>query len=313
MFEPATPHAGQIRDLFFLVLAITGAIFVVVEGLLVYCIVRFRRRPREVSQEPPQIYGSRPVEVAWTTAPLLVVFVLFLVVFRSLAELRQHHPPEDAERVRVIGHQWWWEFDFPDAGAIVANELHLPLASGEKPIAISLELESADVIHSFWVPRLSGKTDVVPGRINRMWFETESAGEFLGQCAEYCGVQHGNMLLRVVVEPEEDFRRWLAGQSAPAFLSEEQNAAEGRRIFLSLACVNCHAIRGTPAKGTFGPDLTHLMSRKTLAAGAILNDAANLRKWLDDPQVAKPGCNMPDMHLSPEQIERLVDFLSTLK
>lgn len=310
VFDAATGHSGRIREVFLLVLAITGGIFLVVEGLILFCVIRYRRRPDE-AQEPPQIYGSRRVELAWTIAPLLIVFVLFLVVFRSLAELRLHHPPADALVVRVIGHQWWWEYEIPSLGVRTANELHLPAGTAEHPRPVAFELESYDVIHSFWLPRLAGKTDVVPGRVNSTWFSAPIPGLYLGQCAEYCGTQHGNMLLRVNVEPEEQFARWAANEAAAAAADPKVDA--GRRLFLSLACVNCHTVRGTSARGVFGPDLTHLASRQTLAAGMVANDPASLRAWLANPQQVKPGCNMPDMHLEPAQVDRLVEYLGSLR
>lgn len=313
MFEPASPPATAIRDLSYLVLAITGVIFVLVEGTLVYCIVRFRRRSEEDTAEPPQIYGSQPIEVAWTLAPLLVVFVLFLVVVRTVVEIRQDTPPEGAVQVTVIGHQWWWEYRYHDPEAegetiVTANEMHVPL-----DVPVYLNLESEDVAHSFWVPRLAGKTDVIPGRVNRMWFQARQPGIFQGQCAEYCGAQHANMLLRVIVESREDFDRWLAQQKRPAASRPEAN--EGRKLFLSLACVSCHAVRGTTARGTFGPDLTHLKTRETLGARTLANNRDNLLDWVHNPQQKqmKPGCNMPSLHLSEQQAALVVDYLMTLE
>jgi cytochrome c oxidase subunit 2 len=311
IFEPAGEQARGIRDLFLLVGAITGGIFVIVEGLIVYCIFRFRRHGPPSAIEPPQVYGSKPIEVAWTVAPALVVFVLFLVVIRYINEIRATEVPPGALHVNVVGHQWWWEYQYDDPAIpggrlIAANELHIPI---NRPI--HLTLESVDVIHSFWVPRLAGKTDVVPNRINYMWIQADEKGWFYGQCAEYCKGQHANMMIRVFAEEPAQFDRWLAGQRKPAV--DDPSARAGRDLFLSLSCVNCHMVRGTSATGTFGPDLTHLMSRETLVTGVVANNRTELTDWVRDPQNIKPGCLMPDMHLTPGEVNEVVKYLLTLK
>ncbi|MFO0949459.1 MAG: cytochrome c oxidase subunit II [Planctomycetota bacterium] len=311
VFDPASGSAASIRDLFFLVLGITGAIFVVFEGVLLYCILRFRKSRESDATEPPQLYGSMPVELAWTIAPLVICFVLFLVVARTVIATREEEPPPGAVRVIAVGHQWWWEFRYPDLGIVTANELHVPLGNAENRRPVYIELQSADVIHSFWVPRLGGKTDLIPGRKNTMWFEPSAAGVFLGQCAEYCGTQHANMLLRVTVESPEDFDRWAADQKKPG--SQEEQVKADRDLFLSQACMNCHTIAGTTAKGKFGPDLTHLMSRQTIGSGVAPNDHENLKKWVYDAPSLKPGCKMPSLHLSEAEVERIVRYLETLK
>lgn len=310
VFHPATQPATSIRDLFWLVLGISGVILVLVEGLILYCVYRFRQR-RGDNSEPPQIYGSTPIEIAWTVAPLLTVFVLFLVVVRSVNEVRGQAAPEGSVRIIAIGHQWWWEFVYPDLGIRTANELYIPCRDGSHAPTISLELESADVIHSFWVPRLAGKTDHIPGRTNRMWFDSPERGVYHGQCAEYCGTQHANMKLLVVAETAEEFRLWQQQELLPAV--HEPTVDAGRDRFLALACVNCHTIRGTPAQGTVGPDLTHLMARRTLAAGACANDSEHLRAWITDPDSIKPGSHMPNMHLSTQDAELITAFLLTLE
>jgi cytochrome c oxidase subunit 2 len=218
--------------------------------------------------------------------------------------------------VTVIGHQWWWEYvydkyDGQDVGVITANELHVPASEQGVPRPVYLTLKSADVCHSFWVPRLAGKTDLIPGRTNQMWFQTNQRGLFLGQCAEYCGTQHAHMLLRVNVDSPDEFQRWLEDQKRPAV--DDAAARGGRDVFLSQTCVNCHRVRGTGALGTYAPDLTHLMSRQTLASGAVPNTPEQLRKWVIDPQRIKGGCLMPAFGLSREQVDHLVNYLTTLK
>jgi cytochrome c oxidase subunit 2 len=319
-FDPVSPPAESIRDLAFLVLAITAFIFVVVEGLLIYSIVRFRRRAAAGTGEPPQVYGSKPIEIAWTAAPALIVFVLGLVTARTLWEVNVPPPqPREGDNtlfVTVVGRQWWWEYQYDHyngrpLGFTTANELHVPAGEGGVPRPVFLILKSADVCHSFWVPRLAGKTDLIPGRINAMWFQTDRPGLYLGQCAEYCGTQHANMLLRVVVDPPEDFDRWLENEGKPA--AEDAAAAAGRSAFLAQSCVNCHRVRGTPARGGYAPDLTHLMGRQTLASGMVPNTPENLRRWVADPQPIKPGCLMPAFGLGEQDRAEIVRYLLTLR
>lgn len=315
VFDPASPPAEAIRELFLLILGITGGIFLIVEGLLIWIIFRFRRRADSAGSEPPQVYGSRPIEVAWTVAPALTVFVLFLVVVRIVAEVRRSEPepPSEALQVTVIGHQWWWEYAYDryegrELGFRTANELHVPV---DRPVY--LKLESADVIHSFWVPRLAGKTDLIPGRTNRTWFQARKEGLFLGQCAEYCGTQHAGMLLRVVAEPADRFDAWLAKQRQPADEPVGEERSRGRTAFLGRGCVNCHTIRGTAAEGRFGPDLTHLKGRQMLASGLVPNDLENLTRWVADPQELKPGCLMPNMQLGPREARLIALYLNGLE
>jgi cytochrome c oxidase subunit 2 len=337
IFDPASPSAESIRSLFIMVLAITGAIFLLVEGVLLHSIVRFRRRAAEIlpsptgseegqgerppeTTEPPQVYGSMPIEIAWTVAPFLICFLLALILARTEYDVRvtppEPQPGDHALFVTVIGHQWWWEYvydkyDGQEVNLISANELHVPASEEGMSRPIYLTLKSADVCHSFWVPRLAGKTDLIPGRTNQMWFQTKEQGLFLGQCAEYCGTQHAHMLLRVIVDSPADFQSWLDNQKKPAIDNGATRA--GRDMFLSQSCVNCHRVRGTSAHGTYAPDLTHLMSRQTLASGMVPNTEAELRKWVIDPQQTKPGCLMPAFGLSDRQVESLVNYLLTLK
>lgn len=330
IFDPVSPPAEAIRYLSILVLVITGAIFLVVESVLIYSLLRFRRRDAANTSEPPQVYGSKPIEIAWTAAPALIVFVLTLVIARTEWEVRvdpERFQPDLKEskplRVTVVGHQWWWEFNYEKygdekLGFITANELHMPASNRQVPSErrpVFLTLQSCDVVHSFWVPRLAGKTDLVPGRTNSMWFETERTGLFVGQCAEYCGTQHANMLLRVYVDTPEDFESWLANQKKDARESEDADVRKGKDLFLAQSCINCHRVRGTPANGVFGPDLTHLMSRDMLAGGMISNDRAgkNLQEWIADPQKIKPGCLMPAFGLSENDLDRVVHYLASLE
>ena len=321
IFDPASPPADSIRNLAILVLAITGAIFVVVEGILIYCILRFRRRAGSTS-EPPQVYGSKSIEIAWTAAPCLIVAILVLVTARTLWEVNVDHPKpqkgDNALHVTVIGHQFWWEYRYDNynddeehpLGFTTANELVIP--AGRK---VYLTLQSADVCHSYWVPRLAGKVDLIPGRTNYMWFETKETGLFVGQCAEFCGSQHANMLLRVIVKSPEDFETWLKHEQADQPTPVSTELLDARNKFMQQSCVTCHRIRGTSAQDRGAPDLTHVMSRQTLAAGMLENDAAgeNLTKWVDDPQKIKPGCLMPAFGLTGRDRKLVLDYLKSLK
>jgi len=311
IFDPVSTPAAEIYTLSLLVLGICAAIFIVVGALLVYSIVRFRQRPEHDDTEPPQIYGSNPIELAWTVVPLLIISVLFLVSTRTLLAVQKALPPPGTLHVTVIGHQWWWEFRYPDLGVVTANELHVPVSSAGDRRPTFLRLESADVAHSFWVPQLNGKTDLIPNRVNTMWIEPMRPGLFLGQCAEYCGTQHAHMLLRVIAHPRAEFDAWVAEQRAAAVA--DASVAAGRSLFQSVACINCHRVDGTVADGVFGPDLTHLMSRDTIGAGVAANNAANLRAWVKNPDDLKVGALMPAMKLKDAEIDQIVAYLATLK
>ncbi|MCH2139855.1 MAG: cytochrome c oxidase subunit II [Phycisphaerales bacterium] len=309
MFDPAGEPAALVLDITWLLVGICGAIGVVVLAIIAFSLARCRAIPGD-DREPAQVYGSNPIELAWTVIPLLIVFVLFMVSARGIFELERTTPPEGAIEVTVVGHRWWWEFDYGDLGVITAGELHVPYDEG-KPTDIYLTLESADVAHSFWVPQLGPKMDVIPDRINHLWLQANRPGTFVGQCAEYCGNQHANMLITVVVEPRKDFEKWLSNQQRPAV--EDPSVAEGRRLFLRTSCINCHTVRGTVANGTFAPDLTHLMSRNVIGSGVVRNTHDNLREWVWDPQNIKPGCEMPSMKLTREEVDLVCDYLETLK
>jgi cytochrome c oxidase subunit 2 len=291
-------------------MAVCAAIFLVVAGVLTYIIVRFRHKVED-DREPAQVYGSNQIEIAWTVIPILIVFVLTLATARVISAIQNKHASPNALQVTVVGHQWWWEIRYPALGIVTANELHVPVSTTLNPALAFLKLESADVAHSFWVPQLSGKTDLIPNHPNSMWIDPKQEGTFLGNCAEYCGTQHANMLLRVIVQSSTDFEKWTASQKQYALADARIEA--GRTRFLSLSCVNCHTVSGTSASGTFGPDLSHLMSRDTLGAGVIPNTVEKLRAWVKDPQVIKPGNLMPNMQLTPQELDEVVTYLSSLK
>jgi cytochrome c oxidase subunit 2 len=311
IFAPASTPAFAIRDLSWFVLGICAVIFVVVGGLLTYSVIRFRRRPGEDNREPPQVYGSNQIELAWTVVPVLIVVVLFLATARYIFGIEGLRPRPNALQVTVVGHQWWWEIRYPDLGIVTANELHVPVSDQGDVTPTFLTLQSADVIHSFWVPQLAGKMDVIPNKTNRVWIDPRTPGLYVGQCAEFCGVQHAGMLLRVIVHPKDEFAAWVAAQKALAV--DDPAVRVGRELFQSTACINCHSVRGTPANGIFGPDLTHLMSRSTLGAGVASNTPENLRDWVNNPAALKPGALMPAMQLSRADLDQIVAYLLTLR
>src|SRR5215510_335531 len=311
IFAPASTPAKTIFDLSVFVLSITALIFVVVGTLLVYSLLKFRSRAADAGREPAQVYGRTQIELAWTVIPVLIVAVLFMATARVIHAIQDAPKPAAALDVTVIGHQFWWEFRYPKLGIVTANELHIPVSDPAHPTPTFLKLLSADTDHSFWIPQLGGKTDLIPNHPNSMWMDPHRTGIFLGQCAQYCGTQHAKMLLRVSVDTPEDFQAWVRMQKQPAV--QDEKVAAGKRAFETTSCINCHAVSGTPANGRFGPDLTHLMSRGTLASGAAGNTPANLRLWIQNPDAIKPGSLMPAMKLSDADLDAVTAYLETLR
>jgi cytochrome c oxidase subunit 2 len=322
MFDPKSTPALLIHEASILVLLICAAIFVVVAGLLTYTIFRFRRRPGDdATKEPPQVYGSTQIELAWTVLPILITVVLILVTARTIADIQNARLPESTLVIKVIGHQWWWEVQYLDKSGktifTTANEIHIPLSTDADPRPTRVVLQSADVIHSFWVPQLNGKTDVIPNRTNELWLEPFETGLFLGNCAEYCGTQHANMLIRVFVTEPDTYAAWadnqLAENTPPP--TTDTDAELGRHLFASNACINCHVVDGSLGTTVFGPDLTKLATRTTIAGGSIPNTPDNLFDWIKDPQAKhmKPGALMPAMQLVDSDIHKIVSYLETLR
>jgi cytochrome c oxidase subunit 2 len=311
IFAPVGPPAELLNQTATLVLVICLGIFIVVGGLLFYAVVRYRQRPTDDdTTEPPQVYGSTAIELAWTVPPILIVVVLALATARTVGEIQSPKFAGDPLQVRIVGHRFWWEVRYPKYDIVTANEIHVPVSYLSAPRPVELTLASADVVHGFWVPELNGKEWVVPDRENKWWIQPTSLGIYLGNCTVLCGLQHANMLIRVVVESPEDFDTWVAEQKRPT--NTEASTEEGRKEFAVNSCGSCHTIDGTTSNGVFGPNLTHFMSRKTLGSGVAPNDDANLKSWLRDPQVLKPGCLMPDMKLNPNQVDEIMAYLKTL-
>ena len=311
IFAPKGTPAQSIFGLSVFVLSICLAIFLIVGGLLTFAVIRYRSRPGDEDREPPQIYGSNLVELSWTVIPILIIVVLFLASTRIIFVTQKAAKPANALDVVVIGHQYWWEYRYPKLGIVTANELHVPVSDPEHPQVTYLTMSSADTDHSFWVPELAGKTDLIPNKVNTMWIDPTRAGLYLGQCAQYCGVQHAKMLIRVYADTPEQFSAWVADQQKVAL--QAPSAAEGREVFLHNACVNCHSVSGTDAKGIFGPDLSHVGGRATIASGAVQNTPENLRAFINNPADFKPGALMPAMHLNDHDLNAVTQYLSTLK
>jgi cytochrome c oxidase subunit 2 len=314
IFAPVSTPAAKEADLAKMVLVLSAVVFVVVGGLIAYSVVRFRAPAGKHEAEPAQVYGSAQVEAAWTVVPLIIILVLMLATGRVIYEIQAAPQPPNAVEATVVGRQWWWEIRYPKLGVVTANELHVPVSDSLTRRPTFLTLESADVAHSFWVPRIAGKTDLIPNRTTYMWVDPGEPGTYLGACAEYCGTQHTLMLLRIVAEPPEQFARWVEQQRQPAPTPPaDPSAAAGRRIFLGTICSSCHAVAGTVASARYGPDLTHLMSRQTLGAGVAPNTRERLRAWVRNPHDLKRGVLMPPMQLDDKYEDQLVDYLLTLR
>ncbi len=310
--NPVGENAQTIDDLFRLTLWIAAVFFVGVNFAVLYVAIRYRARKGD-EREPKQVHGNDALEITWTVIPALILAVIAVPTVRTIFELADE--PENALQVEVIGHQWWWEYRYPDLGVVTANEMWIPT---NQPVFLSMTTDDQDVIHSFWIPNLNGKRDVVPGRVNTLSLSAPEPGVYLGQCAEYCGLSHARMRMSVTAVTPAEFDAWVAEQRAPA---EVDLDGDGWGLFLDKGCSACHAIGGTDALGgglNPGPDLTHVASRSTFAGGSYELNTENLRAWLRNPSALKPmepdvNIGMPNLGLSEDEIDTLVAFLEELK
>jgi cytochrome c oxidase subunit II len=310
--HPASDAGGAIDALYRQIFWWAVLVFVVVQTALVVTLIRYRKRPGQ--GEPAQTHGHTLVEIAWTLAPALILVFIAVPTIKTIFRLKGT-APAGALQVEVTGHQWWWEFRYPELGVVTANELHVPLG---RPVALAIT--SADVIHSFWAPRLAGKRDAMPGHTTRIVFTPDEVGTFLGQCAEFCGDSHANMRLRVMVDPPADFDAWAARQTAPAAPVDSSQALvlRGEEAFRKIrtpgnhSCVACHTISGVSG-GVLGPNLSHVGSRTTVAGGTLPSDSAGLARWLSDPPGEKPGSLMPKIDLADDEIAVLIAYLHSRK
>jgi cytochrome c oxidase subunit 2 len=302
IFDPASPQARAISHLFVVSLGICGAIFAVVAGLAIYNLLRFRWRSGDPNGR--QIHGNPRLEIAWTVAPALILVVLFALTVHAMP--LADPPLTGPADLQVIGHQWWWEVRYPGSGIVTANEIHIPVGR-----AISVQLDTTDVLHEFWVPQLTRKMTAMPSAGNHVWMEAEKAGVYEGLCSEFCGTQHAWMRFQVIADSPADYALWERQQLVPP-PAPTGAAAQGRELFRTLTCSNCHTVSGITA-GAAGPDLTHLASRRFIGARIVPNTAENLRRWLRDPQTVKPGVLMPNFKLTEPQIGELVAYFESLK
>ena len=304
--EPAGPVSRKILHLSEPVFLIAGIVFVLVQGLVIFAVLKFRDRPDKPGPEPEQVHGNTKLEVGWTLIPALILFSIAIPTIKTIFDLS--HKPANALQVTVIGHQFWWEYRYDDLGITTANELSIVAG---KPVEMTLE--SIDVIHSYWIPPLAGKTDVIPGRENHMSFEADKPGTYLGQCTEFCGLSHANMRARAIAYTQADFDSWVARQKSAAVTPPEgSQAAAGLALFNGKGCAGCHTVEGV-SQGKVGPNLTHLQSRTTFAGSIFTLNEDNLRTWLEDPPGVKPGSVMPDLGLTEDEITKLIAYLETLQ
>ena len=302
MMDPKGAAAVAIANLGWLLFALGGAVYV---GVMIFLFASLFRRRQE--QDRPGD-GIRIVLFGGIIIPIIILIIVYGSTLVTMAALRTPDDMADDVVIEVIGHQWWWEVRYPNQHFTTANEIHIPV---DQPVEIVLG--SDDVIHSFWVPELHGKLDLIPGDVTSFWLEANEAGVYWGECAEFCGIQHAKMQFVVVAEPADQFLEWIEQQQLPAPEPADPLVQEGQQIFLGSACVYCHTIEGTNASGDLGPDLTHLASRRTLAAGVLENNVGNLGGWIIDPQHVKPGNLMPPTNLSGEELQALLAYLATLE
>lgn len=319
-FDTLGPVARSQAILFYVIFWVGLVVFIAVEAAIIYAAVRYRRRKNQ--GDPPQIHGNHKLEITWTIIPVIILAIVAIPTVITIFD--NHNSPKTPEEggllVEAIGHQWWFEFRYPESGVVTANELYIPV--GE---VVNVDLVSVDVIHSFWIPKIAGKVDMVPGVDNTIWIQADEPGEFYGQCAEFCGVAHANMRFKVIAKPKAQFDQWLRDQAASAVESADPLVQEGYEIFMSrrVLCFRCHTIDGPGiARGTIGPNLTHFASRDTFIGSIMDNTQENLVKWLTDPEEVKEGNIMSRdaevyngtlPSLTESQISALAAYLRSLK
>ena len=311
--NPQGPAAAHLAELWWVMFGFGTAVFLLVIGLLFAALVRGRRATSATDPDTPHFDQGRRWPI-WggIILPIVVIGIVFGYNIYTLAAVENPHE-EPGVKIEVVGRRWWWEVKYPDEGVTTANEIHIPVG---KPVEI--QLQSADVIHSFWVPELHGKMDLIPTRINKIVIQADTAGEYRGECAEFCGLQHAHMGFMVVAQSQADYDSWVKVQAQPAAAPSDPTAQQGQQVFMSAGCVFCHTIRGLEDKEIdrssvdLGPDLTHLDSRLTIAAASLTKNRGNLAGWIVDAQHVKPGSLMPNMQLNSEELQALLAYLETL-
>ena len=311
--NPHGPAAARLTELWWVMFWLGTAVFVLVLALLIAAVLRGRRGTSATDPDSQSIDTGRnwPI-LGGILLPLVVIGIVFGYNIYTLAAVENPHGKPDVQ-IEVVGRRWWWEVKYPDEGVITANEIHIPVG---KPVEI--QLQTADVIHSFWIPELHGKMDLIPTRINKIVIQADKAGVYRGECAEFCGLQHAHMGLMVVAQEQADYDNWVKAQQQPAAQPTDQTALQGQQVFMSVGCVFCHTIRGLEDKEIdrssvdLGPDLTHLDSRLTIAGASLTKNRGNLAGWIVDAQHVKPGALMPEMNIDSEQLQALLAYLETL-
>jgi cytochrome c oxidase subunit 2 len=285
-------------------IGIFGVIFLLVAGLIVFSLMKYRWREGE--PDPEQVPGQKTVEVVWTAIPLGIVALLFLLTVKTMG-VSDPAPAAEPDLI-VIGHQWWWEARYPKTGVVTANEIHIPTGK-----ALSVRLDAADVLHEFWVAKLARKMTTVPGHPNYIWLEADEPGNYLGSCSEFCGTEHAWMRFTVVAQPPAEFAAWEVAQLQPSVAPTIAKAQQGEQIFMEMSCVSCHSINGTAAHARVGPDLTHVAARGQIGAGMLDNTPDNMRLWLRNPQAVKPGVEMPNFEFTEDQVTAVGAYLEGLR
>ena len=312
--NPAGPQANNLSRLWWLMFTVSSVVFVLV---MIAVLLSLRNRTHSETTpilEPPQLQEQRRrnVVISAVTVTVIILFVFLIASFSAGRYLTAELAHKNGIAIDVTGHQWWWEIRYNDVDAsnifTTANEIHIPVG-----VPVTFTLHGADVIHSFWVPNLAGKKDLIPGKVNSIWLQADKPGVYRGQCAEYCGLQHAQMAFWVIAESQEQFNAWKQNQTQTSVPAASDSQKRGQQVFLSSTCVMCHAINGTPAGSNIGPNLTHVGSRNTLAAATIANTREHLAQWIKDSQQIKPGNKMPQNNLSDADLQSLIDYLQSLK
>jgi cytochrome c oxidase subunit 2 len=302
--DPASSIAAHQAALYTDILMMALGVFVIVASCLVWILVRDRIRKGD-NKPPRQVFGNMRLEIVWTVIPVLLTMVLFAMTVQTMRSVAAPAASATDINLHVIGHRWWWEFDYSDLGIKTANELHIPVGA-----AVQITLDSVDVIHSFWVPQLSGKTDAIPGQTNHMWLTADRTGEFVGQCAEFCGLEHALMRVKVVVDSQSDFQAWVANQQQMAAQPQTEDERAGFES-VSTVCATCHSLDPADPRVLVGPNLAHLFSRSTFAGATYDLTPENIRSWLENTQTMKPGNDM-DLKLTAKEIDQIMSYMLLL-
>lgn len=306
ILDTASPNAAEVAGLFWLVMGFSVLVMIVVTVFMAAGIIG-GIRDRDHDVDPPQTHGNLMLEVTWTVVPLVILAILLVPTLRAIYDLDGFSAPEEAIEINVVGRQFWWEMTYTESGVITANEVVAPVGT-----PIKLNLASGDTMHSFWIPQVAGKTDLIPGNDRTLWFTPDREGVFYGQCAEICGDSHANMRLRLVALAPDEFRSWLAAAQQPAEAPQAEAAVAGAQLFVQKGCVNCHAVQGVNTYNRTGPDLSHIGSRTSIASGMLPNTRENMIRWLRYTDTVKPGVAMPNLGLSQGEAEQLASYLASL-